>query len=207
MIRNSAKGSNLLPIPHYRFELRALKHSNQHTLLLDLEAAGNEVYYCAPEFHLSPELNDAFSKAEVPDKSRFFAPSAIGALPDANDHSVAFRSGSPQAWLFSEPRELHNRTVDSIFGPNARRTGNALRTGSRDDVFRTIGDDLLNVFEQSVQRENLFDGEISRQIISLRQGRTIPDSSKYASFVSQTLFGCMLLLVDVPPVQQGNDNA
>src|SRR5690606_22604643 len=46
-----------LPIPYYRMHLRPARHSRQHAMLLELELAGNEVYYCAPAFHQPAELN------------------------------------------------------------------------------------------------------------------------------------------------------
>lgn len=72
MVRTSAQGSAQLGVPHFRFHLRPLKHSQQHNLLRELEAAGNEVYYAAPGFHLPSELNDAFSNGQAADRSAFF---------------------------------------------------------------------------------------------------------------------------------------
>jgi hypothetical protein len=43
--------TGLLGVPYYRMHLRPLRHSDQHNLLLDLEAAGEAVFYIAPEFH------------------------------------------------------------------------------------------------------------------------------------------------------------
>jgi hypothetical protein len=36
---------------YYRMHLRPQRHSEQHQMLCDLEAAGNQVYYVAPYFH------------------------------------------------------------------------------------------------------------------------------------------------------------
>ncbi|MBI5711833.1 MAG: hypothetical protein HZC38_00180 [Chloroflexi bacterium] len=75
----------------YRMYLRPLRHSNQHELLLDLENAGNEVYYAAPAFHEAAELNDAYVNQEVMTRSVFIRPSEIGTLPDRDEHYVAFQ--------------------------------------------------------------------------------------------------------------------
>lgn len=199
MVRRSALGATQLGVPHFRFHLRPLKHSQQHDLLRELEAAGNEVYYCAPSFHLPSELNEVFSSGQVIDRTAYFSPSDIGELPDNDEHFIAFRPDRTPAWLFSEPKELHYRTVESIFGPNAqRRLGNVPRKGSRDQVLRDLGDELLNIFERSMMAGVVdIDGERRLQLSALRRGRTMPDASSYLGFVSQTLFGCFPLLVPV----------
>ena len=55
--------------PYYRMHLRPINHSKQHELLLDLERSGNEVYYSAPAFHEPIELDDAYLKKEVKNRS------------------------------------------------------------------------------------------------------------------------------------------
>jgi len=100
--RTSASERTMLGGPYYRMHLRPLRHSDQHNLLLDLEAAGNEVYYAAPEFHTQPELNSAYLARQVFRRSRFFRPSAIGALPDRDGHYICFRARQKPAYLFSD---------------------------------------------------------------------------------------------------------
>jgi hypothetical protein len=92
MVRRSAieVQNGLLEPPFYRMHLRSLKHSQQHPLLLKLEQAGNEVYYVAPLFHQPSELNDAYKKHEIKQRSRFFKPSDIGVITDKGRHHVSF---------------------------------------------------------------------------------------------------------------------
>lgn len=106
------KKYNLFAPPYYRMNLRPLKHSQQHNLLLALEAEGNLVYYVAPTFHEVAEINQYYSKQEIVERSIFIRPSKIGTLPDDNPHHVAFKLISQalplqvEAYLLSEPAHL-----------------------------------------------------------------------------------------------------
>jgi len=89
--------------PFYRMYLRPLSKSQQHGLLLDLESAGNEVYYVAPAFYLEREFNNAYRTHRVRARSVFVKPSAIGPLPDLLEHHVSFQNDSSNfGYLFSE---------------------------------------------------------------------------------------------------------
>ena len=107
MVRGTAKEvqMGLISTPFYRMHIRPTRHSDQHEMLLDLESTGNEVYYSAPEFHTSDELNDAYLSHSVRVRSLWIKPSQIGSLPDSKDHHVAFRSGAGP-YFCSEPQEL-----------------------------------------------------------------------------------------------------
>ena len=62
MVRRSAREAQAghLSVPYYRMHLRPKRHSAQHEMLLNLENIGGPaVYYVAPAFHQSSELNDA----------------------------------------------------------------------------------------------------------------------------------------------------
>jgi hypothetical protein len=107
MVKKTAHEASigLLSIPFYRMHLRPTKHSQQHPMLLDLEGSRAAVFYAAPKFHEPEELNRAYISKSVVGKSLFVRPSAIGALPDDNDHHLAFRAGGGRVYLFSkEPR-------------------------------------------------------------------------------------------------------
>jgi hypothetical protein len=83
----------LLNLPFYRMHIRPKKHSNQHNLLLDLERAGNTVFYIAPQFHLPEELNKHYLNRSIVANSAAFSPSAIGEMLDDDEHYVVFESG------------------------------------------------------------------------------------------------------------------
>lgn len=107
MVRNSAfeVRNGYFMSPFYRMHIRPSRYSEQHEMLLNLESNGNEVYYCAPAFHTPEDLNDAYLNHQVKNRSLWLRPSAIGPLPDARDHHVAFQVPGTHHFC-SEPRKL-----------------------------------------------------------------------------------------------------
>ncbi|WP_433942814.1 hypothetical protein [Paenibacillus sp. SN-8-1] len=115
MKRRNASERYLFNGPYYRFELMALRHSDQHNLLLDLEGLGNLVFYCAPKFYESSELNKCFVSSTVTSNTIFVRPSKIGNLPDDEYHSVCFELGNPNVYFCSEPVKIEtDNFMDSI---------------------------------------------------------------------------------------------
>lgn len=94
-----------LATPFYRMHIRPVRHSQQHQMLLDLERAGNCVYYSAPAFHTPDELNDAYFSHQVCERSLWLRPTVIGDLPDDGRHHVAFQIRG-RTLFCSEPRPL-----------------------------------------------------------------------------------------------------
>jgi hypothetical protein len=86
--------SGLMSLPYYRMHIRPTKHSDQHNLLLDLEASGETVFYIAPEFHLPAELNSFYLSRRVIFNSAAYSPQAIGPMPDDDEHYVVFERGT-----------------------------------------------------------------------------------------------------------------
>jgi hypothetical protein len=119
-------------VPCYRMHLRPARFSQQHEMLLDLEATGQEVYYCAPMFHQPEELNEAFMQSCVRARSIWIRPSDIGPLPDDNDHHLSFEPGSPWTF-FSEPRRLEAKRG---FEDVATELTERLRKRGRIDISR-----------------------------------------------------------------------
>jgi hypothetical protein len=97
--------------PLYRMHLRCRDETNQHSLLLDLESEGNEVYYSAPAFHLREQLDEAYRLRHVWDRSFQIKPSEIGALSQ-EDHHVSFQK--PGQWrVFSAESSRGGESLDS----------------------------------------------------------------------------------------------
>lgn len=140
MVRNSAqevKDGIFLP-PFYRMYLRPSRHSDQHEMLLDLENAGNEVYYSAPAFHTPEEFNEAYLLHQVQARSLWMRPSQIGVLPDDGDHHVAFALGAP-TYLYSKPRALDTRADSEGFNSVVaqafeKRAAVSLRRGALEEM-------------------------------------------------------------------------
>jgi hypothetical protein len=190
--RGSALHAGTVGIPHYRFELRPLKHSDQHNLLLELEGAGNEVYYAAPEFHQAPELNARFAASTIAANTAFFSPVDIGQLPDEDEHFVAFQAGISPAWTFSDPRELPRHTEDMIFGLGLKARLSASPQGhTLREFLHGLGDTMVDVYEKAAPRMRRHIADVS----SFRALRTLSDPGRYANFVSHTLFGCQVLIL------------
>lgn len=188
MVRGTAAGSHLIATPHYRMYLRALKHSRQHNLLLQLESRGHEVYYAAPMFSEPAELNDAYGKNEVVVRSAFFRPQAIGPMPDQEEHFVIFGSTSATAWRLSEPSRFEREEGRTLFRerlPVEARSDRAVTLGA--DYFRALASDLVSLWEESVESPRRPEAE------SLRRMRDEREPGDFLTYVSQTLLDCEVL--------------
>jgi hypothetical protein len=79
--------------------IRPSKYSRQHELLLELEKSGEEVYYAAPGFYKSKELDDAYQNKQIRSKSIWIKPADIDKINDDKKHYVAFQL-SPKKYFF-----------------------------------------------------------------------------------------------------------
>jgi len=107
MKRKSAQELQTTPSPlkieFYRMHLRPRKKSKQHSLLLELESAGNLVFYAAPGFFEAKELDLAYSNQQVINRSVFIRPTSIGPLKDDLSHHVSFQNAaSKKGYFFSD---------------------------------------------------------------------------------------------------------
>lgn len=133
----TAKHARLAGLPYYRFHLRPKRHSRQHELLIALERAYPEVYYAAPLFHQSEELDNAYRSNTIAEKSIFVKPSSIGALPDELDHYIA-ASSSGANWYFcsQNPRRIEAQPSKVVLGEQLRKSV-ATRSRPLDDELFT----------------------------------------------------------------------
>jgi hypothetical protein len=121
MERASAKEWERFGQQYYRFKLHARRHSDQHQMLLDLEAQGNLVYYAAPTFHRAENLNEAFRDRAVFNRTVFVRPMDLGPLPDDNEHCVAFLPGAHTGQMCSEPRTIRIAAEGKDFREDLQR--------------------------------------------------------------------------------------
>lgn len=103
-----------LSIPYFRMHLRPARHSRQHEMLLQLDAEGHKVYYCAPAFHEIEDLNRFYLQRRIVSNSLWVRPSVIGELPDGKDHYLAFQLHGP-CFFCSEPRKVDSRASFTDF--------------------------------------------------------------------------------------------
>jgi hypothetical protein len=188
MVTRRAGEADLLDVPYFRMLLRPLKHSRQHQLLLELEQEGNEVYYAAPEFSSPHDLNSAYLRREVSDRTAFFTPSAIGPLPDDGEHHVVFLPESTYGYLCSRPKQVERQPAPIIFGtriPNRARSPDARSVNS--EFFLSVVRQLLSIY----RRIHPSGDEEFSILYRLRSER---EPEQYARYISQTLFDCELLL-------------
>lgn len=130
-----------ISIPFFRMPLMRRDLSDQHALLIGLE-----MQYPAAVFYTAPALPDvntfdaAYKNAHVHQRSVFFSPKSIGALPDDKQHVVAYRSAGP-AWFCSEPKEvaaLDFNGIEHRVRANLRETRNRTLADAVDAVGSAI---------------------------------------------------------------------
>lgn len=92
-----------LTAPYHRFPITEALVSNQHKMLLELDNGDQAVFYVAPGFTATEDLNNHWHASAVADNSIFVRPQDIGTL-SSGAHNVAFSSAG--AWCFSEPVPL-----------------------------------------------------------------------------------------------------
>lgn len=186
--------NRLLTVPYYRMHLRPNKHSDQHNLLLDLEAKGESVFYIAPEFHLLTEMNFFYLNRTIVSHSAAFTPKAIGQLPDDEEHYVAFERGASVGYFCSDkPMQVGKislreglRTALVEHGVKARRIG--------EDGLHEISHRMLGVLTAGEKRLSVKQKTIGldgvRKIVETR------NSFESIGYMAKTFFGAELLIFD-----------
>jgi hypothetical protein len=150
--------SGLLTCPFYRMHLRPARHSRQHELLLALEQSGQLAYYAAPTFHKTEEFDSAFLSRSVVQKSVWIEPSAIGVLPDNDDHHVSFVPDG-DAYFCSTP-VLIKRPIGAA--PMLRRFA-TIADHARHTDGQMVQRAIESLSELALERHALFRPEIDQQ--------------------------------------------
>lgn len=183
----------LLDVPYYRMHLRPLRHSDQHNLLLDLEASGEAVFYIAPEFHLPEELNDFYLRKAIVLNSAAFSPSDIGALPDDEAHYVAFERGSSIGYRCSvEPQEIKKRSLKDGFLPLVNLADVQTRSLGADGL-RTIAIRMLEVLDRAERRLRL--REKSVDLEGVRRITSDRNPVEAVGYIARTFFDAELVIL------------
>jgi hypothetical protein len=106
LTRGTAKEWHLFNAPYFRMHLYRRDKSDQHALLLALEASGEHVLYASPMFSSPTALNTVYVASNVEQNTAFWRPSDIGPLPDDDQHYVCYCTGQTTGHFCSEPREI-----------------------------------------------------------------------------------------------------
>ena len=186
--------SGLLGVPYYRMHIRPAKHSDQHKLLLDLEASGETVFYIAPEFHLPAELNLFYLSRTVVLNSAAYSPQAIGPMPDADEHYVVFERGAAMGYRCSdEAKEVLkfslSQGLESVLNQREKKSRTLGESGLRDISQRML--DVLARGEKRIRnRAKSIDIPGLRKIVD---GRSPVESIGY---MARTFFDAELLILE-----------
>ncbi len=155
-------------LPYYRMHLLRRKFSLQHQSLLTHAKQRRLVFYSAPLFHTTNNLNSYYDRREVPKNCAFFRPQQIGPLDDAA-HYVAYEKPSKVGWLFSDPVQLEGGIDFEHFVVEVQRSLSITRvqeTNSEffkslaEEMIQTVRDTVLHAEylarEQSLQQRDIF---------------------------------------------------
>ena len=92
--------------PYFRTYLRSRNVSKQHALLVRLNQKYKDVFYVAPAFVRSRQLNQEYLHENVSKRSAYFRPLDIGLLSDDNTHFLTFTENDNFGLAWSEPRKI-----------------------------------------------------------------------------------------------------
>jgi hypothetical protein len=184
----------LIGLPYYRMHLRPYKHSDQHKLLLALEAKGESVFYIAPEFHLPNELNTHYLARTVINHSAAFRPSDIGALPDDDEHYLVFEKGKAFGLrCSSDPKEIRKTTLGNGIGSvlseykiEPRALGEKGIAELVEKMLELVRSRQFSGQEAALRAQEL---ETVSQIVKSRS------AVESAGYLARTFFGCELIVV------------
>ncbi|RWB61868.1 MAG: hypothetical protein EOQ48_14055 [Mesorhizobium sp.] len=104
-----------LDVPFFRISMMRRDISRQHELLINLESRyPRNVFYAAPALENVSAFDLAYNNAAVARRSVFFSPTDIGPLPDHKVHTIAYKSGLPSAYFFSQPKPIRALSFDQL---------------------------------------------------------------------------------------------
>ncbi len=183
MIKSTASEWLYFGGPYYRMHLRSRRYSRQHSLLIQLDEAEHEVFYVAPYFYQTYELSENFLTNNVADNSIWIEPSAIGELPDLDDHYVSFNRS--EAYVCSQNPQLIKRTLDlKSVSKRLDKIWNKKQVEIDAEFFLNIIDII------DAQRH------FKRPLRSMyKPKQLIVECAKLASFISRSILGAELIIV------------
>jgi hypothetical protein len=186
---NEAKRGHFQP-PFYRMHLRSRLISDQHQSLLSLEQAGNDVFYVAPGFHTTMELNTTYAQRRVWDRSFRIKPALIGPFPDDQPHHVTFQQPSGTWRFYSDEPSKEGRA------PETEEIATSLRRRIAERGERNLRDQIgdLDVSLQTiVNARNIERNE--RERVDIRELGDHVDPLRRVAYIARQFFDCQMLFV------------
>jgi hypothetical protein len=170
--------------------LRSRRISDQHQSLLSLEQAGYEVFYVAPGFHTTTDLNTAYAQRRVWDRSFRINPTLIGALPDDKAHHVTFQQPSSTWRFYSDEPSKEGRAPDTE--QIARSLQSRIAERGERNLRAQIGDldsSLLNIVNaRNTERDK-------RERVDIRELGDHVDPLRRVAYIARQFFDCQMLFV------------
>jgi len=183
---------SLLPV--LRAPVRSRKISDQHQSLISLDQNGNDVFYVAPSFHTTSELNSAYASHQVWNRSFRIRPFEIGPLPDDRRHHVAFQPSTGQWRSYSENpskegRALRSEEIATVLLQRIKQRGDRNFRDQLPDLDQAL---LTIVRDRNVQRNE-------RDWIDVQELAAEVDPLRRVAYIARQFFDCQLLFAVIGP--------
>jgi hypothetical protein len=193
MVRDNASEAQRghFTTPFYRIHLRSRALSDQHASLLALEQAGNDVFYVAPGFYTKADLNAAYAKRRVWDRSFRIRPSAIGPLPDDKHHHVTFKTATSNWRFYSEDPSREGT------GLNTKEIAASLRSRIAERGRRTLKEQVPELDAMLADIVHSRVGQRDRSNLVEVENRE--DPLRRVAFMARQFFDCQLFFVSLKP--------
>lgn len=199
MVRRSAQeivSGHLKTTPFFRMHIWSRAKSRQQELLMDLEDAGEQVYYVAPAFFSDTELNSAYLNHMVNARSIFVRPSLIGRLTDNEEHWVAFDT-TLTPFVCSVPKRSNQKVDFDSF--SLRVLKRVVRSPNTLSIKRAS--QLLDTVLSVAMKDPSVDRKLFQQIQSASEqrittlGNNVVLVLQQVAYIARTFLGCELLVV------------
>jgi hypothetical protein len=190
--RSTQKEVGYYTPPFYRVPLRT-RRPNQHQLLRKLEARGNEVYYIAPAFHTTADLNQNYTDTAIVSNSILITPRSLGKLKEGEKHHFSFEKATDKfVWRFSKPKKNRVTTANEVA---AKHREQLVETRASTTL---LGHDGLSELER-VMRELLDEQEPQRSLFkplwSTGQHFSKLGTIQRLAYLARIGFECSLFLI------------
>ncbi len=188
---NETKKGHFQP-PFYRMHLRSRLISDQHQSLLTLEQAGNDVFYVAPAFHTSADLNANYAQRRIWDRSFRINPTQIGPLPDDKSHHVSFQQPSGTWRFYSDEPSKEGRAAET--GEIARLLEQHIAERGKRNLREQL-EELDTKLQTIVKSRNT--ERRDRERIDLKELGDHIDPLRRVAYIARQFFDCQMLFVSL----------